>query len=71
MKIKAQTGENKAIDFRVDQYGTLWFKKRFYVSEQGHFKNTIIDEAHNSTYSIILEPQKCTWIFETSTSGEE
>jgi hypothetical protein len=31
MKIKTQTGENKAPDFRVDQYGTLWFKKRLCV----------------------------------------
>jgi hypothetical protein len=52
MKIKAQTGENKAPDFRVDQYGTLWFKKRLWVPKQGHYRNTIIDEAHNSTYSI-------------------
>jgi hypothetical protein len=52
MKIKTQTGENKAPDFRVDQYGTLWFKKRLCVPEQGHFKNTIMDEAHNSAYSI-------------------
>jgi hypothetical protein len=52
MKIKAQTGENKAPDFRVDQYRTLWFKKRLCVPEQGHFKNTIMDEAHNSAYSI-------------------
>jgi hypothetical protein len=51
MKIKAQTGENKAPYFRVDQYGTL-FKKRLCVPEQGHFKNTIMDEAHNSAYSI-------------------
>jgi hypothetical protein len=33
MKIKAQTGENKAPDFRVDQYRTLWFKKRLCVLE--------------------------------------
>jgi hypothetical protein len=52
MKIKAQTGENKAPDFRVDQYGTLWFKKRLCVLEQRHFKSTIMDKAHNSTYSI-------------------
>jgi hypothetical protein len=52
VKIKTQTGENKASDFRVDQYGILWFKKRLCVPEQGHFKNTIMDEAHNSAYSI-------------------
>jgi ribonuclease HI len=52
MRIKAQIRENKAPDFRVDQYGTLWFKKRLCVPEQVHFRNTIMDEAHNSTYSI-------------------
>jgi hypothetical protein len=52
MKIKVQTRENKAPDFRVDQYRILWFKKRLCVPEQGHFKNTIMDEAHNSAYSI-------------------
>jgi hypothetical protein len=52
MKIKAQTGENKASNFRMDQYVTLWFKKRLCVSEQGHFKNTIMNESHNSAYSI-------------------
>jgi hypothetical protein len=52
MRIKGQTGENKAPDFRVDQYETLWFKKRLCVPEQGHFRNTIMDEAHNSAYSI-------------------
>jgi hypothetical protein len=52
MKIKAQIGENKALEFRVDQYGILWFKKRLCVPEQGHYRNTIMDEAHNSIYSI-------------------
>jgi hypothetical protein len=58
MKIKAQTGESKAPDFRVDQYGTLWFKKRLCVPEQGHYQNTIVDEAHNSAYSIHLRVTK-------------
>jgi hypothetical protein len=53
MKIKAQTGENKAPDFRVDQYSrTLWFKKMLCVPKQGHYRNIIMDEAHNSAYSI-------------------
>jgi ribonuclease HI len=52
MRIKGQTGENKAPDFRVHQYGTLWFKKRLCVPEQGHFRNTVMDEGHNSAYSI-------------------
>jgi hypothetical protein len=58
MKIKVQTGENKASDFRVAQYGILWFKKRLCVPEQGHFKNTIMDEAHNSACSIHLGATK-------------
>jgi hypothetical protein len=43
MKIKAQTGENKAPDFRVEQYEILWFKKRLCVPEQGHYRNSIMD----------------------------
>jgi hypothetical protein len=58
MRIKGQTRENKAPDFRVDQYGTLWFKKRLCVPKQGHFRNTIMDEVHNSTYSIHLGATK-------------
>jgi ribonuclease HI len=52
MEIKAQTGENKAPDFRVDKDGVLWFKKRLCVPKQGHYRQTILDEAHNSAYSI-------------------
>jgi hypothetical protein len=52
MKIKVQTGENKTSDFRVDQYGILRLKKRLCVPKQGHYRNTIMDEAHNSAYSI-------------------
>ena len=32
--------------------GVLWFKKRLCVPKQGHFRRTILDEAHNSAYSI-------------------
>jgi ribonuclease HI len=52
IEIKAQTGENKAPDFRVDKDGVLWFKKRLCVPKQGHYRQTILDEAHNSAYSI-------------------
>jgi hypothetical protein len=51
IKIKDQTGENKAPDFRVDQYWTLWCKKRLCVPMQDNYRNTIIDEAHYSAYS--------------------
>jgi hypothetical protein len=52
MKIRKHTRENKAPDFRVDDQGTLWYKNRICVSEDGDFRQTIMDEAHNSAYSI-------------------
>jgi hypothetical protein len=52
MKICKHTGENKAPDFRVDDRGTLWYKNRTCVPEGGDFRQTIMDEAHNSAYSI-------------------
>ena len=50
--IKDRNSEGKAPDFRIDKDGVLWFKKRLCVPKQGHFCRTILDEAHNSTYSI-------------------
>jgi hypothetical protein len=52
MKIRKHTGENKAPDFRVDDQGTLWYKNRLCVPEDGEFWQTIMDEAHNLVYSI-------------------
>jgi hypothetical protein len=52
MKIRKHTGENKAHNFRVDDQGTLWYKNRICVPEGGDFRQTIMDEAHNSAYSI-------------------
>jgi hypothetical protein len=52
MKIRMHTGENKAPDFRVDDKGTLWYKDRICVPKEGDFRQTIMDEAHNSAYSI-------------------
>jgi hypothetical protein len=50
--IKDRNSEGKAPDFRVDKDGVLWFKKRLCVLKQGHFRKTVLDEAHNSAYSI-------------------
>ena len=52
MGIRTQTGENKAPDFRVDNEGTLWYKDRICVPRKGDFRQIIMDEAHNSAYSI-------------------
>jgi hypothetical protein len=52
MVIKTLTGEDRAPNFRVDRDGVLWFQKRLCVPKQGHYRQTILDEAHNSAYSI-------------------
>jgi hypothetical protein len=52
VKICKQTGENKAPGFRVDDKGTLWYEDRICVPQNGDFRQTIMDEAHNSAYSI-------------------
>jgi hypothetical protein len=52
MKIRKHTGENKAPDFRVDAKGTLWYKNRICVPKEGKFRQIIMNEAHNSAYSI-------------------
>ena len=52
MKIRQHTGENEAPDFRVDDKGTLWYKDRICVPKRGDLRQIIMDEAHNSTYSI-------------------
>ena len=52
MEIRMQTGENKAPDFRVDNEGTLWYKNRICVPQEGDFRQIIMDKDHNSAYSI-------------------
>ena len=52
MKIRKHTGENKALDFRVDDKGKLWYKNRICVPQKGEFRQIIMDEGHNSAYSI-------------------
>ena len=52
MKICKHTRENKAPDFRVDNKGTLWYKDRICVPREGDFRQIIMDEGHNSAYSI-------------------
>jgi hypothetical protein len=52
MRIRMHTGENKTPDFRVDDKGTLWYKDRICVPKEGGFRQIIMDEAHNSAYSI-------------------
>jgi hypothetical protein len=50
--IKARMEEDKSQAFRVDEDGVLWYRNRLCVPRHGHFRQTILDDAHNSAYSI-------------------
>jgi hypothetical protein len=39
-------------EFREDEQGTVWFKKRICVPEIKEVRETILKEAHDSAYSI-------------------
>ena len=71
MKIRMHTGENKAPDFRVDNEGTLWYKIRICVPKEGDFGHIIIDEAHNSAYSIHPGSTKMYMDLKRNTGGRE
>jgi hypothetical protein len=71
MKIKLQTGENKA---QISE----WINTEFYGSKRGFVcKSKVISRIPSWMKPItlhipsIMEPPKCMWIFETSTGGEE
>ena len=42
----------KALGFRMDDNGTLWFGKRLCVPEDKAIREAILREAHESAYSI-------------------
>jgi hypothetical protein len=48
----------KALGFRIDENGTLWFRKRICVPEVKAIRDVILQEAHESTYSIHLGSTK-------------
>jgi hypothetical protein len=51
-KIKTQINLGKASDFKEDEQGKIWFKKRICVPEIEHLRQFILSEAHDSAYSI-------------------
>ena len=42
----------KASGFRLDDHGTVWFRKRICVPEIKSIREMILREAHDSAYSI-------------------
>ena len=71
MKIRMHNGENKAPDFRVDNEGTLWYKSRICVPQEGDFRHILMDEVHNSAYSIHLGSTKMYMDLNKNIGGRE
>ena len=50
--IKKKMSEGKAKGFREDEHDTLWFADRVYVPNDPENRKLILQEAHDSPYSI-------------------
>ncbi len=44
--------KEKAKGFREDEHDTLWFEDRIYVPNNAEIRKLILQEAHDSPYSI-------------------
>jgi hypothetical protein len=51
-EIREMIKAGKAPDFTEDEQGTVWFHKRICVPDGGHLREKILQEAHDSAYSI-------------------
>ena len=51
-EIKTHLSEGKAKGFREDEQGTMWFEKRICVPQNEDLRKLILQEAHDSLYSI-------------------
>ena len=51
-EIKEKMGKGKAKGFREDEHDTLWFEDRVYVPNNQEIRKLILQEAHDSPYSI-------------------
>ena len=51
-EIKERMSKGKAKGFREDEHDTLWFEDRVYVPNDQEIRKLILQEAHDSPYSI-------------------
>ncbi|KAK1618870.1 hypothetical protein QYE76_024387 [Lolium multiflorum] len=58
--IKANMSEGKAKGFHEDEQGTIWFEKRICVPQDLELRKLILQEAHDSPYSIHPELRQST-----------
>ena len=52
LKVKKNLGLDKAPGFRIDSQGTVWYNNRLCVPDRENLREFIMDEAHNSPYSV-------------------
>lgn len=52
MKIKEEVLKGQKIDFRIQHDGSLWYRKRLYISNDPYSKQEIMEEAHNAVNSV-------------------
>ena len=52
VEIKERTSKGKAKGFCEDEHETLWFEDRIYVPNDPEIRELILQEAHDSPYSI-------------------
>ena len=50
--IKEKMGKGKVKGFREDEHDTLWFEDHVYVPNDPEIRKLILQEAHDSPYSI-------------------
>ena len=67
-EIKVRMSKGKAKDFHKDEPGTLWFEDHVYVPNNAKIMKLILQEAHDSPYSIrpgntkmYLDLKECFW----------
>ena len=51
-KIKERINKGKAEGFHEDEHGTIWFEHRICVPNDPEIRKLILQEAHDSPYSI-------------------
>ena len=51
-EIKERMSKGKAKGFRGDEHDTLWFEDRVYLPKDPEIRKLILQEAHDSPYSI-------------------
>ena len=56
--------KGKAKGFREDEHDTLWFEDRVYVPNNAEIRKLILQEAHDSPYSIHLGKHQDVFGFE-------